>query len=198
MRSIFSKLLSFINYYIYLIEKDPFVKLNIKPLDYMKNKDLKINQETLQYYKKEFEFIQNNGLNYIQDIKKCYLDLPEIYRELLSKEEDIETKYKGFKIADSSIELNSNIMIKGIFLENRQDKIKAAYKYKLATFYYKQFEYKESKKALQEAINYDSNNFYIINNLFILNYLLGEFEELQKIVDLLITLGLNEFIYFSK
>lgn len=194
MSEVFSKISSIINYYKNLIDKDPFVQLNLVPLNY----DFPTDDDS-----KYTSFLKRYGKEYLNKIISSFLSLPDIYISVLKDAEQkglIEEikKNRGLKISDAKLELSQNIIVKGLFDKYEQDKFKAAYSFKLSCDFYKKKNYVDARKALEEALKYDPNNPYIIFNLFILNYLLGDFDKVQELLKLMAILGFNEVDFFLR
>ncbi|MCS6955002.1 MAG: tetratricopeptide repeat protein [Candidatus Calescibacterium sp.] len=194
MSKVFIKLSSIVNYYKNLIDKDPFVQLNLVPLNY----DIPTDNDS-----KYADFLRRYGKEYINQISSSFLSLPDMYIDVLKDAEKkglIEEikKNRGLKISDAKLELSQNIIVKGLFDKYEQDKFKAAYSFKLSYDFYKNKNYIDAKKSLEESLKYDPNNPYVIFNLFIINYLLGNFDKVQELLNLMFILGFNEVDFFLR
>ena len=195
MRRNFEKLQSKIEYYKKIIDKDPFIFLNIIPLEFLYSKIDNLSDD------KYSNFIKNHGKEYLKNIIDSFCDMPLVYSEILKEAKEKEEELKrnrGFKISDAKVEISLNVLAKGIFDKEGQHKLKAAYNYKIGLSFYKEKNYNEARKAFEEAWNYDQNNPEIINNLFITNYLLGNFNKISEILKIMAILGFKEIEFFTK
>ncbi|MCS7165747.1 MAG: tetratricopeptide repeat protein [Candidatus Calescibacterium sp.] len=191
---IFGKVITILQYYRKIIDKDPFIQLNLNPLKY----DIP-NQNCSKYA----EFIATYGKEYTNRLMSTFLSLPQVYVDILKQAEKsglIEEikKNRGLKLSDAKLEISQNIIAKVISDQKEQDKFRAAYYFKIAYDFYKHQNYIEAKKALEEALKYDPNSPYIIYNLFLVSYLTSDFERVQEMIKNLAILGFKEIDFFSK
>lgn len=182
----FEKLNNFVQYYKKLINKDPFIALNILP------PSLNVDNSPNNIYSK---FITKQGKEYLDSLTSCFLFATKQYKNILTNKD--KNKSKGFKISEPKVEISTNSILKAIFQEYQQDKLKAAEKFELSQKYFKEKNYIEAQKALEEAFKYDPNNSYIINNLFITSYLTGKTEILKELLKIMTILGFKESEFFT-
>lgn len=197
----FEKLQSKIEYYKKIIDKDPFIILNLTPLKFLSGVGAPNPSKIDLSEDKYSNFIKNHGKEYIINIIDSLCDMPIVYSEILKEAKEKEEELKrnrGFKISEAKIEISPNVIAKGIFDKQEQHKLKAACNYKIGLSFYKEKNYNESRKAFEEAWNYDQNNPEIINNIFITNYLMGNFNKIPEILKIMAILGFKEIEFFTK
>ncbi|MEN3014569.1 MAG: hypothetical protein ABDH21_00680 [bacterium] len=208
MNEAFSKLKSTVQYYKRILRKDPFIALNIAPINYMKNDKITVDSNPKGLIdQKELDqmisFIHRYAKEYLSSIISCFQPLPAVYEQIIKgsakKIEGLEThRVKGFKISEPKAQIYENEFAQNIFGTTDTNKLKAAQNYYLSASHFKEKNYYESNKAILESYKYDPSNPYVINNLFITNYLLGKFDENQEILKIMAIFGFDEVEFFEK
>jgi len=182
MNNPFYRLDQFVDKYKPLINNDPFMDLKLSPL----SKDLPTDSKYSSFFK-------DHRSSYIEDIKNCFWDYFDVYPDI----EKVKDKKKktGFeinlKISDPKVEIGSEKLNIAY-----SDRLKAAEFFEAAVEYFKNNKYEESKKALEQTLKFDPDNPFVINNLFIVNYLLANFEELKNVIEKMRILGFKKLDFF--
>lgn len=183
------------------ISKDPFINFNINPLNFYNS----INDDN--YIRELVNFVINktNNKNYeifFEDHAKNYLDhlfnSYSIIELVMEKEEEKEEERKRnkFKSSDSKLEFSAN-PLSYLVREGEGDLQKAIKLIEEATILYKERNYVQCREILLRAYNYNAFNVDLLYNLFLINYIIGNFTLANDFLNkLLLIEDIKELEYF--
>ena len=153
------------------IKKDPFIQFNLIPIDYYKNIE-----NTYQYLKEKP--LDNKYKTFFKDYAKEYLEnIFSSYSEVnlkLEQEKEEEGKRIKFRTSSSKVEFSRN-PLSYLFKMEENDLDKAMNLIEKASLLFQEGRYNECKDVLFAAYNYNSVNVNLLYNLFLINYIVGEF-----------------------
>jgi hypothetical protein len=183
------------------ISKDPFINFNIKPIDFYNSlNDDNYTKELINFVvnktnNKNYEiFFENQAKNYLDHIFKSY----SIIELLMEKEEEKEEERKRnrFKPSDSKLEFSGNPL--GYLVKEGENDLQKAIKLiEEANILYKEGKYVQCREILLRAYNYNAFNVDLLYNLFLINYIIGDFELANDFLNkLLLIEDIKELEYF--
>ncbi|MGB9638826.1 MAG: hypothetical protein ACP5RD_05430 [bacterium] len=158
--------------------KDPFMSFNINPLNFYNS----LNNENYVNELVKFIVDKTNNENYkifFIEFAKDYLDnifnsysLVDILEKVEEKEE--ERKRNKFKSSTSKLEFSSN-PLSYLIKEGENDIEKAIKLIEEADLLFKEKKYYQCRDVLLRAYNYNGLNVNLLYNLFLINYIIGDF-----------------------
>jgi hypothetical protein len=160
------------------ISEDPFINFNINPINFYNS----LNDDN--YIKELINFVVNktNNKNYEIFFKahaKNYLDhlfnsYSIIELSMEKEEEKEERKRNRFKASDSKLEFSGNPL--GYLVKEAENDLQKAVKLiEEANILYKEGKYFQCREILLRAYNYNAFNVDLLYNLFLINYIIGDF-----------------------
>jgi hypothetical protein len=183
------------------IYKDPFINFNIKPIDFYNSiNDNNYINELINFVisktnNKNYEiFFKIHAKNYLDHIFKSY----SIIELLMEKEEEKEEERKRnrFKASDSKLEFSGN-PLGYLVKEGENDIQKAVRLIEEANILYKEGKYVQCREILLRAYNYNAFNVDLLYNLFLTNYIIGDFSLANDFLNkLLLIEDIKELEYF--
>jgi hypothetical protein len=183
------------------ISKDPFINFNIKPIDFYNSinddnytKEL-INLVVNKTNNKNYEiFFKTHAKNYLDHLFNSY-SIIELSMEKEEEKEE-ERKRNRFKSSDSKLEFSSN-PLGYLVKEGENDLQKAVKLIEEANILYKEGKYVQCREILLRAYNYNAFNVDLLYNLFLTNYIIGDFELANDFLNkLLLIENIKELEYF--
>jgi hypothetical protein len=183
------------------ISKDPFINFNINPINFYNSlnddnyiKEL-INFVVNKTNNRNHEiFFKNHAKNYLDHIFKSY----SIIELLMEKEEEKEEERKRnrFKSSDSKLEFSGN-PLGYLVKEGENDFQKAIKLIEEANILYKEGKYVQCREILLRAYNYNAFSVDLLYNLFLINYIIGDFALANDFLNkLLLIENIKELEYF--
>jgi hypothetical protein len=183
------------------ISKDPFINFNIKPIDFYNsiNDDNYIN-ELINFViskinNKNYEiFFKIHAKNYLDHIFNSY-SIIELSMEKEEEKEE-ERKRNRFKSSDSKLEFSSN-PLGYLVKEGENDLQKSVKLIEEANILYKEKKYIQCREILLRANNYNAFNVNLLYDLFLINYIIGDFALANDFLNkLLLIENIKELEYF--
>jgi len=162
------------------ISKDPFINYNINPINFYNSinddnytKEL-VNLVVNKTNNKNYEiFFKIQAKNYLDHLFNSYSEIELSMKKEEEKEE--ERKRNRFKSSDSKLEFSSNPL--GYLVKEGENDIQKAIKLiEEANILYKEGKYVQCREILLRAYNYNAFNVDLLYNLFLTNYIIGDFE----------------------
>jgi hypothetical protein len=183
------------------IYKDPFINFNINPINFYNslNDDNYIN-ELINFVvnkpnNKNYEiFFKTHAKNYLDHLFKSY-SIIELSMEKEGEKEE-ERKRNRFKASDSKLEFSGN-PLGYLVKEGENDLQKAIRLIEEANILYKEGKYVQCREILLRAYNYNAFNVDLLYNLFLTNYIIGDFSLANDFLNkLLLIEDIKELEYF--
>lgn len=160
------------------INKDPFINFNINPLDFYNslNKENYVNELVKSIVGKTNNenyktFFNEFAKDYLDNILNSYCGVG-IFEKVDEKVE--ERKRNKFKTSTSKLEFSSN-PLSYLIKEGENDIEKSIKLIEEAEFLFKEKKYYQCRDVLLRAYNYNSVNVNLLYNLFLVNYIIGDF-----------------------
>jgi hypothetical protein len=183
------------------IYKDPFINFNINPINFYNslNDDNYIN-ELINFAinktnNKNYEiFFKIHAKNYLDHLFKSY-SIIELSMEKEGEKEE-ERRRNRFKASDSKLEFSGN-PLGYLVKEGENDLQKAVRLIEEANILYKEGKYVQCREILLRAYNYNAFNVDLLYNLFLTNYIIGDFSLANDFLNkLLLIEDIKELEYF--
>jgi hypothetical protein len=183
------------------ISKDPFMNFNIKPIDFYNSiNDDNYTKELINFVinkinNKNYEiFFKIHAKNYLDHLFKSY-SIIELSMEKEGEKEE-ERKRNRFKASDSKLEFSGN-PLGYLVKEGENDLQKAVRLIEEANILYKEGKYVQCREILLRAYNYNAFNVDLLYNLFLTNYIIGDFSLANDFLNkLLLIEDIKELEYF--
>jgi hypothetical protein len=183
------------------ISKDPFIDFNINPINFYNSlnddnyiKEL-INFVVNKTNNKNYEiFFKIHAKNYLDHLFKSY-SIIELSMEKEEEKEE-ERKRNRFKSSDSKLEFSGNPL--GYLVKEGENDLQKAIKLiEEANILYKEKKYIQCREILLRAYNYNAFNVDLLYNLFLINYVIGDFALANDFLNkLLLIEDIKELEYF--
>lgn len=183
------------------IFKDPFVQFNINPLNFYNSiYDNNYINELVKFIvgktkNDRYEtFFREYAKDYLDNIFSSY-SVVEMFLEK-NEEREEEKKRVKFKSAGSKLEFSSN-PLSYLIREGESDIEKAIKLIEEANTLFKEGKYLQCRDVLFRAYNYNSLNVSLLYNLFLINYIIGDFALSNDFLNKLILVeNIQELEYF--
>ncbi len=183
------------------IFKDPFVQFNINPMNFYNSMDdnnylselVKVILDKTKNEKYE-TFFKEYAKNYLDNIFSSYSKVEMFLEKEEEKEE--EKKRAKFKSSGSKLEFSSN-PLSYLIKEGESDIEKASKLIEEANTLFKEKNYLQCRDILFRAYNYSSLNVNLLYNLFLVNYIVGDFALANDFLNkLMLVENIKELEYF--